>query len=31
MRSVRPMDERIAIWNVFHDGEITAVSESPTS
>ena len=22
------MDERIAIWNVLHDGEITAVSES---
>jgi len=21
------MDERIAIWNVLHDGEITAVSE----
>jgi hypothetical protein len=24
---VRPMDTRIQIWNVLHDGEITAVSE----
>lgn len=24
---VRPMDTRIEIWNVLHDGEITAVSE----
>lgn len=25
--NVRPMNTRIAIWNVLHDGEITAVSE----
>ena len=27
IRDVRPMDERIQIWNVLHDGEITAIAE----